>query len=174
MANCEHGFNRSHYIDTPAVQRWCAGPGNVGPHDLWRGQLEFQMNAHPIGIMEHNEPLRHQRLTDDELATVKRLHEAIRGPASAAVYRDYIDNFVAPKFRIDGATTGRFASHQPPLTQRLRDRGFEVFTVDASKDRLSEFIPQGWFASWGERWYDVPIYNSVVADLGFDPLFVKG
>lgn len=54
---------------------------------------------------------------------------------------------------------------------RLTDA--ELHVVQAVTDSLKNFKPIGWSSSWGERWYDVPIYNSVVDDLGFDPLFRK-
>ena len=54
--------------------------------------------------------------------------------------------------------------HSPPLRS---------LAVDTTTDRLSQFVPLGWTAAWGERWYDVPIYNAVVDHHGFDPLFQR-
>jgi hypothetical protein len=108
MGPCPHGKMEQH--GEPG-EDWCAGPMSV-LLEAWRPQLEFQMNAAPLGRVDDPCELRIGRLTEGELHTVQVLH-----------------------------------------------------------DSLTNFKPLGWTSAWGERWYDVPTYNSVVDDLGFDPLW---
>lgn len=69
--------------------------------------------------------LRHQRLTDDELCTVKRLHDAVTGPATAEVYRDFIDNVVAPKCVREDVIYGRLHESTPIYDAVVVDFGYD-------------------------------------------------
>ena len=93
---CGHDSDVAHHyyadLDGRGVRKlWCAGPVSL-LLEPWRAQLEFQMNAHPIGLVEHTR----------ETSDVPQC-----GP-------DY------GLWQIHGETTGRFSTQHPPLTQTRR------------------------------------------------------
>jgi len=67
--------------------------------------------------------------------------------------------------------------HMPPFRSLLVGNNdledSRIITIDTARDLLSEFVPLGWVAEFGERWYNTPIYNAVVDELGFDPLWQR-
>lgn len=122
---------------------------------------------------EVNEPLRHQRLTDDELRVVQLLHEAI-APAGTPPY-PVADTGFSIKAALDYARR-RYAV---PWPDRIAvDAGYSTVVVGAGEgepitltnqttDTLEDFTPLGWSGFGEVHWWgdpDTPIFNELCAE----------
>ena len=164
MANCPHGLTTAHWFagsdnyfdidDRPdgVVRKYCAGP----PRDWyfehgWRRQLESQMDDHPLFT----------KFLEAQEIDASQVPDEVNVKAETADGATLWDRHVFGSLAIPTTTdvdeavrdgVGLWQIHAP---SNVPPWSYELWP-SPSVDRLRDFIPLGWVAPWGERWYSDP------------------